>query len=87
MALDGRDCLVLGAGGSARAVVYALASAGGRVTVLARRPEQAAQLVAELGTALPGATLTTGALAADYKGSGRAVGARRAAIAGRPHPV
>ena len=64
LALGGRECVVLGAGGSARAVVYALASVGARVTVLARRPEQAAQLVAELGTALPGATLTTGALAA-----------------------
>ena len=64
VALDGRDCLVLGAGGSARAVVYALASAGGRVTVLARRPEQAAQLVAELGAALPDASLTAGPLSA-----------------------
>jgi shikimate dehydrogenase len=64
LALSGRDCLVLGAGGSARAVVYALASAGGRVTVLARRPEQAAQLVAELGTALPDAGLTAGPLSA-----------------------
>lgn len=45
---DGRDCLVLGAGGSARAVVYALARAGGRVQVLARRPEQAADLAAGL---------------------------------------
>jgi len=44
----GRDCLVLGAGGSARAVVYALAQAGGRVQVLARRPSQAEQLVGDL---------------------------------------
>lgn len=44
----GRDCLILGAGGSARAVAYALASAGGRVQVLARRVEQAHQLVADL---------------------------------------
>ena len=64
LALGGRECIVLGAGGSARAVVYALASAGGRVTVLARRPEQATQLIAELSAALPGATLATGALAA-----------------------
>ncbi|MBK7217475.1 MAG: shikimate dehydrogenase [Candidatus Promineofilum sp.] len=64
VALGGRDCLVLGAGGSARAVVYALATAGGRVTVLARRPEQAAQLVQELGEALPEASLTAGALPA-----------------------
>jgi shikimate dehydrogenase len=46
--VDGRDCLVLGAGGSARAVVYALAAAGGRVALFARRPEQAQQLIADL---------------------------------------
>jgi shikimate dehydrogenase len=39
-----RDCLVLGAGGSARAVVYALLQAGARVHLLARRPDQAQQL-------------------------------------------
>jgi shikimate dehydrogenase len=44
----GRDCLVLGAGGSARAVVYGLMTAGARVQVLARRVEQAAQLVSDL---------------------------------------
>lgn len=46
----GRDlppaALVLGAGGSARAVVYALCRAGVRVTLLARRLEQAQQLAA-----------------------------------------
>jgi shikimate dehydrogenase len=64
VALGGRDCLVLGAGGGARAVVYALATAGARVTVLARRPEQAAQLAAELGAALPEASLTAGPISA-----------------------
>ena len=49
VALPGRDCLVLGAGGAARAVVYALAQAGARVHVYARRPAQAEQLVAALG--------------------------------------
>ena len=44
----GRDCLILGAGGSARAVAYALATAGGRVHVLARRRQQAEQLAAGL---------------------------------------
>lgn len=48
VAVRGRDCLVLGAGGSARAVVYALGQAGGNVRVLARRPSQAAQLVEDL---------------------------------------
>lgn len=42
-----RDCLVLGAGGSARAVVYGLAQAGARVHVLARRFAQAAQLASD----------------------------------------
>jgi shikimate dehydrogenase len=57
----GRDCLVLGAGGSARAIVYALAQAGGRVKVLARRPEQAETLVHDLEAAFPG-KLSGGAL-------------------------
>ncbi len=47
--VDERECLVLGAGGSARGIVYALAQAKGRVTVLARRREQAQQLAADLG--------------------------------------
>jgi shikimate dehydrogenase len=46
--ITGRDCLILGAGGSARAVAYALATEGGRVQVLARREKQARQLVADL---------------------------------------
>ncbi len=50
----GRDCLVLGAGGSARAVVYGLGAAGGRVQVLARRAEQAQRLVADLETGFLG---------------------------------
>ena len=48
----GRDCLVLGAGGSARAVVYGLMTAGARVRVLARRVEQAQQLITGLQTGL-----------------------------------
>lgn len=55
LALYGRDCLVLGAGGSARAVVYALLRRGSRVTVLARRSEQARQLAAAIGPAFPDA--------------------------------
>ena len=45
---EGKTALVLGAGGAARAVVYALWQAGWQVTVAARRPEQAAALVASL---------------------------------------
>jgi shikimate dehydrogenase len=49
IAIAGRDCLVLGAGGSARAVVYALGQAGGRVSIAARRTEQARQLANDMG--------------------------------------
>jgi shikimate dehydrogenase len=62
LALYGRDCLVLGAGGAARAVVYALLRRGARVVVLARRPEQAETLTIELGRAFPAATIEAGRL-------------------------
>jgi len=48
-----RTCLVLGAGGSARAVTYGLALAGARVHLFARRHEQASRLVEELAESLP----------------------------------
>ncbi len=57
VAVNGRHCLVLGAGGSARAAVYALAQMGGRVQVLARRAEQAARLIADLQPHLPDSLL------------------------------
>ena len=41
--------LVLGAGGSARAVVWALGQAGADVAVWNRTPERAGELAAELG--------------------------------------
>ena len=40
-----KNALILGAGGSARAVVYALLNGGWEVTIAARRIEQAGQLV------------------------------------------
>ena len=49
--LRGIHASVLGAGGSARAVVVALGSRGARVTVHARRSEQAAALAAAAGAA------------------------------------
>jgi 3-dehydroquinate dehydratase / shikimate dehydrogenase len=52
--LHGARASVLGAGGSARAVVVALRDRGALVTVHARRPEQTAAVIADLG-ALDGA--------------------------------
>jgi shikimate dehydrogenase len=57
-AIEGQDCLVLGAGGSARAVAYGLASAGGRVHVFGRRIEQVQRLVQELIPHIPQGQLT-----------------------------
>lgn len=57
VAVEERDCLVLGAGGSARAVAYALGQAGGRVHVYARRPQQAQQLADDLQPHLAPASL------------------------------
>jgi 3-dehydroquinate dehydratase/shikimate dehydrogenase len=47
--LDAMRASVLGAGGAARAVIVALRSRGARVTVHARRREQAAEVAASLG--------------------------------------
>jgi 3-dehydroquinate dehydratase/shikimate dehydrogenase len=48
-ALGGVRVVVLGAGGAARAAVWALVDAGARVEIAARRPEEAARLAAEFG--------------------------------------
>ena len=62
----GRRVLVLGAGGSARAVVYGLAEAGAaQITVLNRTPERAADLVASLQPAFPACTLASGSRPGD----------------------
>ncbi len=61
IAVNGRDCVVLGAGGAARAVAYALARAGGRVRFYARRLVQARQLAADLQRHLPHAELEAAA--------------------------
>lgn len=50
---------VIGAGGAARAAAYAMALEGSRVTILARRPEQATAAAAELSSR--GAGASTGA--------------------------
>jgi len=53
--LAGRDVVVLGAGGAARAVVWGVRERGARVAVLNRTPERAAQLAGELGVERVGA--------------------------------
>lgn len=59
--LNQRDCLILGAGGSARAVVYGLAKAGAKVQLLARRSAQAEQLATDFAAV---ADIRVGALGA-----------------------
>lgn len=49
MDLKGRRVVIVGAGGAARAAAFALRHVGARVTVLARRPEQAAEVAAAVG--------------------------------------
>lgn len=58
VAVAGEVCYVLGAGGSARAIVYALGNAGAAVHIFARRSEQAAQLAEALSPHLAGASLS-----------------------------
>jgi shikimate dehydrogenase len=57
--IQSRDCLVLGAGGGARAASYGLVREGGRVHILARRQEQAVKIAAQLER-----YLSTGSVAA-----------------------
>ena len=59
ISLSGRDCLLLGAGGSARAVAYALAKSGARVHILARRAAQAEQLLDDLRPYFPQTQLSS----------------------------
>lgn len=53
--LDAAQAVVLGAGGTARAVTYGLLSRGARVRVLNRTPEKARRLADELGAEAGGA--------------------------------
>lgn len=61
--LRGRDAVIFGAGGAARAVAFALLSQLGmrNVTVAARRPAQARRLIHELQDRMPPARLASGA--------------------------
>jgi shikimate dehydrogenase len=53
-AIAGRDAVVLGAGGAARAAVFGLCERGARVRVLNRTRARAERLAAELGAAASG---------------------------------
>lgn len=57
--VSGRDCLILGAGGSARAVAYGLAKSGAQVNILARRVAQAKQVIEDLRPYLPNISLSS----------------------------
>ena len=78
----GRTCLVLGTGGSARAVILALAEAGAaRLVVAGRRPDAAAECAALAGrrgsagpvTAAQGADLVVDATSVGLAGRGAAL--------------
>lgn len=61
----GMGVTVIGAGGAARAVVYALLQEGARVLVVNRSVERAAELVSDLRPSRTGASLTAGSLTPD----------------------
>ncbi len=62
LAPEGCTALVLGAGGSARAVVYALAEVGARLTILNRTPSRAEDLAQQMADVGPHATIQVGPL-------------------------
>jgi shikimate dehydrogenase len=57
-----RQAVVLGAGGSARAVVYALGTSGWQVILLTRRAEQAQALAQSFTASLPAGSIQPGQL-------------------------
>jgi shikimate dehydrogenase len=67
---SGKRALVLGAGGSARAVAWALAGQGARTDVWNRHPERAAELVRALSATSAGATDGLGAVSSDQARAG-----------------
>ena len=56
---EGKRAVVLGAGGAARAVIYALAQAGAQVTILNRTPSRARALVRGFSPLFPPTSLTS----------------------------
>ena len=59
-AVSGREVYLLGAGGSARAVAWALASAGSRCRIANRTPARSAMLAAEINLVYPGMASASG---------------------------
>jgi len=74
--LAGRDVVVLGAGGTARAVVWGALERGARVVVLNRTPERAERLAGELGVGRIGALAELADLSCDVLVNTTSVGLR-----------
>jgi shikimate dehydrogenase len=75
-AIAGRDAVVLGAGGAARAAVFGLRERGARVRVLNRTRARAEQLAAELGATAAGTLDELGGLHCDLLVNTTSVGLR-----------
>ena len=80
-ALAGRDAVVLGAGGAARAAVFGLLERGARVQVLNRSRERAERLAAELGASGAGGLDALADLPCDILVNTTSVGLREDASA------
>ncbi|MCP5066426.1 MAG: shikimate dehydrogenase [bacterium] len=76
--IEGADAVVLGAGGTARAVTYGLLREGARVTVLNRTQEKARALAAELGAQASGGLEALSELEHDVLVNTTSVGLREA---------
>ncbi|MDC7223827.1 MAG: shikimate dehydrogenase [Spirochaetales bacterium] len=60
--LEGKKCLVVGAGGSSRAILFALTRAGAEVLLLNRTVEKAEKLAREFGSAVQAGVLSAESL-------------------------
>lgn len=73
--IDGKECLVLGSGGAARAVGHALVARGGRVLIAGRTEHRASELSLRLGgNSVPWRDAVGGAVAADIVVNATSVG-------------
>jgi shikimate dehydrogenase len=66
--IEGQAAIVLGAGGAARAIGFGLVRAGCGVTLLARRPEEAVKLAADIATCFPAARVDHDSLSPETLG-------------------